>query len=67
MEETAKFYLSLFFFLLTVLCFPILQDAVLAANITDAGLSAAITNFPLILLMFIGVLPVYYGIEAKTK
>ena len=55
-----KVYYSLMVFVFASLCFPVMQNAALDANLTNTGLDSLVVAFPVILLVILAAVPVYF-------
>ena len=62
-----KVYFSVMIFVLVALCFPVMQDAAINANLTNTGLDLVLVNFPVILLVILAVFPIFFYFKEKNK
>jgi len=62
-----KVYYSLMMFALTALCFPIMYDSALDANLTNTGLDLIVVNFPVVLLVITALIPVFFFVQEKNR
>ena len=62
-----KVYFSVMSFILVALCFPVMQNAVIDANLTNSGLDLMLMNFPVILLLILAVFPILLYFKEKNK
>lgn len=54
-----KVYFSVMIFALLALCFPVMQNAALDANLTNTSLDNLVVAFPSILLVIFAAIPIY--------
>ena len=62
-----KVYFSIMIFALAALCFPVMQNAAVDANLTNTGLDFILLNFPVVLLIILAVFPIFLYIKEKNK
>lgn len=62
-----KVYFTVMIFALVALCFPVMQNAAIDANLTNTYLDLVLVNFPVILLVILAVFPMFFYIKEKNK
>lgn len=62
-----NFYVSIFVFVFTILLFPTMYNEARSANITNPSLAGLISNLPIIILLIVGILPLYTFIEGREE
>lgn len=62
-----KVYFSIIVFALVALCFPVMQNAAIDANLTNTALDSLLVNFPVVLLVILALFPMFLYIQEKNK
>lgn len=62
-----KVYFTVMIFALVALCFPVMQNAALDANLTNTSLDAMVVAFPVVLLVIFAAFPIYFFMEARRR
>lgn len=62
-----KVYFSVMIFALAAICFPVMQNAAIDANLTNTGLDLILVNLPVVILVILAVFPFLLYFKEKNK
>ena len=62
-----KVYFSVMIFTIVALCFPVMQNAAIDANLTNTALDSLLVNLPVVLLVILALFPMFLYVQEKNK